>query len=174
MSVPEPTQGQVEPTPGRPRIAPGYGIEREMTPEMLPWSVVVGWLTVARNYWVVTAHPDGRPHAAPVWGVWLDDGFYFATDRASRKGRNLAANRELVVHLESGDDVTILEGAAEEVTEKESVGRFVDVYNAKYQIEPAQDDPTAVIYALRPRVAYAWRERDFPRSATRWTFEPDR
>jgi hypothetical protein len=28
-----------------------------------------------------------------------------------------------------------------------------------------------VIYAARPHVALAWRERDFPRSATRWRFQ---
>ncbi|MEI6136703.1 MAG: pyridoxamine 5'-phosphate oxidase family protein [Chloroflexota bacterium] len=31
-------------------------------------------LRTAMNYWIATTRPDGRPHAAPVWGVWLDDG----------------------------------------------------------------------------------------------------
>lgn len=69
----------------------------------------------ARNYWVVTTRSDGKPHSVPVWSIWLDETFYFGTDRRSRKGRNLATNPGLVVHLESGDDVVILEGVAEEV-----------------------------------------------------------
>ena len=93
----------------RPDMAPSYGLSSE--PEgMLPWGWAVEQLVASRNYWVCTTRPDGRPHAAPVWGLWADDALYFGTDPASRKGRNLAENPELVVHLESGDDVVILEG----------------------------------------------------------------
>jgi pyridoxine/pyridoxamine 5'-phosphate oxidase len=153
----------------RPHIAASYGIDHG--PEgMMPWDVVTDWLSNARNYWVGTTRPDGKPHAAPVWGVWLDDGFYFCTDRLSRKGRNLVANRELVVHLESGDDAAILEGTAEEVTEGTVMARFVDAYEAKYQIRPVLDSESTIAFVLRPRVAYAWREKDFPKSATRWHF----
>lgn len=54
----------------------------------------------------------------PVWGIWLGGAVYFGTDRRSRKAKNLAANPSLVIHLESGDDAVILEGAAEEVDDR--------------------------------------------------------
>lgn len=137
---------------------------------MLPWADAVERLTASRNYWVVTTRPDGRPHAAPVWGLWLEGAVYFSTDRRSRKGRNLAANRELVVHLESGDDPVIVEGRAEEATDDGLRRRLDDAYERKYGMRLLSHPGDVVIYGVRPRVAFAWRERDFPASATRWRF----
>jgi hypothetical protein len=71
------------------------------------------------------------------------------------------------VHLESGDDVVILEGRAEEITDPVLLTRFADAYEAKYQLRPGTDGG-APIYGLQPRVVHAWRERDFPQSATSW------
>lgn len=77
---------------------------------LLPWSWAEERLTAARNYWICSAGDDGRPHAMPVWGLWLEGGLLFGTARTSRKGRNLRRNPAVVVHLESGDEVVILEG----------------------------------------------------------------
>ncbi|MBI3966464.1 MAG: pyridoxamine 5'-phosphate oxidase family protein [Chloroflexi bacterium] len=159
---------------------PSYGISTELE-GMLPWRFVSEQMTTSRNYWIATTRPDGRPHVAPVWGVWVDDAFYFGTGRTSRKARNLAANPALVVHLESGDDTVILEGTAEVVTDEQLqaddlLTRLGDAYAAKYvnpetgepfRLEP---DPTgsSVVYALRAHMVLAWRESDFPTSATRW------
>ena len=51
----------------------------------------------------------------PVWGVWLDDTFYFSTGRKSRKGRNLAANAACTITNDDAEDAVIVEGSAEEV-----------------------------------------------------------
>ncbi len=61
------------------------------------WSHAEKRLERARNYWIATARPDGRPHVAPLWGVWVEGGLYFGTGRSSVKGRNLAHSPELVV-----------------------------------------------------------------------------
>lgn len=159
------------PRAGRPDMPAGYGIDRTTTEGMLSWDAVDLQLVQARNYWVGTTRPDGRPHATPVWGLWLDGAFYFGTDRASRKGRNLVASPDLVVHLESGDDVVILEGVAEEVADPALRGRVYQAYGEKYGMPPEGGEGSDnVLYTVRPRVAYAWRERDFPTSATRWVF----
>ncbi|MEX2431003.1 MAG: pyridoxamine 5'-phosphate oxidase family protein [Dehalococcoidia bacterium] len=153
----------------RPDFTPDYGISK--TPEgMLPLETVEQWFTASRNYWVVTTRPDGRPHAAPVWGVWLDHAFYFSTDPASRKGRNFGTMPEAVVHLESGDDVAVLEGRVERVTDESLFEQFADAYEAKYQFRPEPGVPSMGVYRLRHRTAYAWREQNFPTSATRWRF----
>jgi PPOX class probable F420-dependent enzyme len=156
-----------DPVAERPGFEPDYGISD--APSDASWSDAVARLKSARNYWVVTTRPDGRPHAMPVWGLWLDDAVVFSTNPASRKGRNLAANAELVVHLESGDDAVILEGRAEIVADEDVLRRFSEAYFEKYgwRVEPG---PGFGIYALRPRVAFTWREADFPQSATRWRF----
>jgi general stress protein 26 len=147
----------------------GYGISTK--PEgNLPWTWVEERLAASRNYWIVTASRDGRPHAMPVWGLWLDDAVWFSTEASSRKGRNIAAKPDIVVHLESGDEVVVLEGIPEEVTGREALERFVDAYEAKYGFRMNLDEPIGLVYRVPPRAAYAWREVDFPTSATRWRF----
>ena len=95
--------------------APGYGIRREAE-GLLPWSFVEERMAAAREYWVATVDPDGRPHLTPVWGLWVDGVFYFGSGPRTRKARNLAENLNVAVHPE-GDDVVILEGVAEVVTD---------------------------------------------------------
>jgi hypothetical protein len=137
---------------------------------MLPWEWVVARLVAARNYWVATTRPDGRPHAMPVWGIWLDDAFFFGSGRSSAKSRNLAANPAIVVHLESGDETVILEGLAERVLDEELERRVDEVYGRKYDFTPDSSDETDPWFAVRPGRAYAWTERSYTSSATQFDF----
>lgn len=121
-------------------------------------------LRKSKNYWIMTSRPDGRPHAMPVWGVWINGAVCFGTDRTSRKARNLAKNPAVVVHLESGDDVVILEGTAREITAID--GAYLKKYRMKLTDAPGKP----FIVAVKPRLAFGWQERNFPRSATRWQF----
>ena len=113
------TEGEAPGEPGgrdRPYAA-GYGI-RSDDEGMLSWRFVDERMAGARTYWVATTRPDGRPHVAPVHGLWLDGTFYFGGDPRSRKSRNLAANPNVAVHPEGDDgDVVILEGVAEAVSD---------------------------------------------------------
>lgn len=159
---------EIQPEASRPYME-GYGLPSD-SKGMLRWAYAATRLERSRNYWIVTARPDGRPHAVPVWGVWLEGAVYFGTDRRSRKAKNLTANPSLVVHLESGDDAVILEGVAEEVTDRSLIKRLDQAYSRKYKMRLSSAPGQLVIYALRPRVAFGWRERDFNRSPTRWRF----
>ncbi|RMD54025.1 MAG: pyridoxamine 5'-phosphate oxidase [Candidatus Thermofonsia bacterium] len=151
----------------RPSMAAGYGIQQ--TEEgLLPWTWLSERMAASRSYWLATVQPTGKPHAAPIWGIWLDEQFYFGTDRHSRKGKNLAANPQAVVHLESGDEVVILEGYVEEVPDSPLHDRYTAVYEAKYHFRPGPPNETAVTYRLVPTAAFAWLESDFPNTATRW------
>lgn len=164
------------PRTGRPSMPESYGLAPASEGEILPWSWAEERLTQSRNYWVVTVRPDGRPHAMPVWGAWVDGAFYFGTGSDSRKGRNIAENPRAVVHLESGDDVVILEGVMEEVSgDADSVRRFEDGFNPKYGFEGDSEEMDlvelgAVIFRMSPQVAFGWTEANFPRNATRWVF----
>jgi hypothetical protein len=150
----------------------GYGLlDAKGGAGLLSWDWVEERMAGARNYWIGTTRPDGRPHVMPVWGIWLGGTFYFSTGRRSRKARNLDANASLVVHLESGDEAVILEGVAERVTELPLLTQYADAYDKKYKFRPDPTDAEGLVYALRPQVAFAWRERDFPGSATRWRFD---
>ncbi len=148
---------------------PGYGLEAPTDKAgLLPWEFVSTRMEAAHNYWIVTASLAGRPHAAPVWGIWVEGSFYFSTGRQSRKGRNLAENPQLVVHLESGDEVVNLEGVAGEVAPGPLFSHLDEIYYAKYAVHLTDANP---VYVLRPVLVMAWRERDFPTTATRWRFD---
>jgi len=77
---------------------------------LLPWSWAQQRLEAARAFWIATSRPDGRPHCRPMWGVWLADGWRFSTGSLAR--HNLVANPQITVHLDSGTEVVIVEGAA--------------------------------------------------------------
>lgn len=147
---------------------PGYGVvgEREGV-GLLPWSFVEDRMTAARNYWIGSTKPGGRPHSAPVWGLWHDGAFYFSTGVESRKGRNLAKNPAVSVHLESGEEAVMFEGEVETVGDPKILKALDKAYKAKYGF-PMQGP--GVIYRLKPETAFAWREADFPQCATRWSF----
>lgn len=160
------------PQAGRPVMPGGYGLEPPQGGSgLMGWERARQQLAQARNYWVGTTRPDGRPHVMPVWGLWLDEAFWFSTHRLSRKGRNLSHNANVAVHLESGDDVVILEGVAQAVTDPARLVRFADAYQAKYSFRPDPTDTQNVVYAVHLRTAFGWLEADFPGGATRWQFE---
>lgn len=164
------SQDLSRPVASRLQVPADYGIDPDKLAGMLDWSWAEERLTQAHNYWLATTQPDGKPHAMPIWGVWLDATYYFSTGRASHKGRNLAQNPEVVIHLESGDEVVIMEGRAEEVSEAALISRMADIYAAKYNgIRPVSDQGSAV-YAVPPRLVFGWLESDFPNTATRWQF----
>ena len=147
-------------------LAPSYG---EPGIGLADWGPVAMRLSEARNYWVVSVRANGRPHAAPVWGAWLDDEIWFSTDPDSVKGRNLAERPEVVVHLESGDDVVIVEG----VVAPAPAARFEAYraeYRRKYDFEhPGWGAPGAAVLIVIPRRIMSWNEREFPASAVAWT-----
>lgn len=160
-----------EPTPGPVRVIEGYGLgDAPADGSALPWSTVADWLRVSRNYWVCSTRPDGRPHAMPVWGLWIDGAVWFSTDPDSYKARHLALNPEAVIHLESGDEVCVLEGVVERVTVPQLPASFVDEYEAKYDFRLDLTMEGFGLFVLAPRLALTWTEADFPTTATRWTF----
>jgi general stress protein 26 len=156
------------PSAARPRFR-GLPIQAEDEGEgLVPWEWADARLASARNYWLATTHPDGSPHAMPLWGVWLDGVLYFDTHPESQKVRNLSAQPRAVIHLESGSEVVILEGSVdvdeEDSEEGELFERIAAAYEEKYGSRPFG------AFALRPRIAYAWKD-DFTGSATRFAFD---
>jgi len=148
-----------------------YGISQS-SEGLLTWEWVRLCMLNSRNYWIHSTRTDGRPHAMPVWGVWLEDTVFFATARNSRKAQNLASNPNVSVHTESGDEAVIIEGIVEEVNDRILFDAFTAATAEKYPGMPseAEPDPENILFAVRPQVVFAWREKDFPNSATRWRF----
>ena len=142
---------------------------------MLDWFHVVKRMESSRSYWIATAGPDGRPHSTPVWGVWLDGALYFDGGPETRRGRHLAANPSVSVHLESGDDVVILEGEAREALapDRTLTTRLAEGYSAKYASSGYEPGPdmwdSGSLYRMKPQVVFAWTA--FPKDATRWSLD---
>lgn len=160
-----------EPRAGRPIMPALYGMAKRKK-GTINWADVCKKLEASRNYWIATTRPDGRPHAMPVWGFWFDDAVIFGTGRETVKGRNLARDPHAVVHLESGDDVVVLECDVTEVNlSNENLRKRLDkATRIKYKM-PLMVVPESVMFRAQPKVALAWREKDFPKSATRFVFE---
>lgn len=145
-----------------------YGIAENAT-GLMSWEWVDEQMAKARNYWIGSTRADGRPHAAPVWGVWYEGALYFGSGLESQKARNFANQPEIVVHLESGDDTVILEGRVAQEHDAARIAPVDKLYAAKYP--PFDPTPSSMFFVLRPHTALAWLERDFPNTATRWDLD---
>lgn len=160
-----------QPRATAPHIPSGYGVPTDASgAERLPWSWAVEQLTRARNYWICSTRRDGSPHAMPVWGLWFEGAVWFNTDPKSAKGRNIARDPRVVIHLESGDDTVVLEGEVERPSDRTALERFADAYEEKYAHRIELDNESLGIYVLRPKIAQTWTEQGYPRNAVRWVF----
>ena len=160
----------------RASFSPDYGARGGEADEPLAWADVEQRVRDAPNYWITTVTAGGQPHARPVDGVWVGGALCFGGSPATHWVRNLHDNPAISVHLPSGDDVVIVEGTADHVTDPGHplADASTHASRAKYPQYYAGDDPVPFrpFWALRPRVAYAWTLAGFPNRATRWTFNP--
>jgi Pyridoxamine 5'-phosphate oxidase len=149
---------------------PGYGIAPGAG-GLLPWTWAVERLRDSLRYWVATHGPDGPPHLAAVWGVWVDDALYFSTGGQSRKARNLAADPRCSIAPADAADSVVLTGVAVRVTAARSVAGVRKVYVAKYGegFPSPKENP---LYAVRPTIVIGIEETSFATSPTRWRFPP--
>lgn len=147
----------------------------------IPWRTVDLSLQALRTIWLATTRPDGRPHAAPVWFVWVDYAVYFASQRDTQKVRNIELQPSVVAHAGDGDDVILLTGTAVVVTDRDETARVEIVYAAKY-VDPhtgtraSVHDEAGHLYRIDLQRVTAWSygivdtRTDWRRS----TFDPAR
>jgi general stress protein 26 len=104
--------------------------------EPIPWERTRAVMADAPLYWVTTVRPDGRPHATPLLGVWVDGTACFCTGREERKALNLSANPHCAMStgdnaLEGGPDV-VVEGTGAPVDDPAALDRIASAYEEKY------------------------------------------
>jgi nitroimidazol reductase NimA-like FMN-containing flavoprotein (pyridoxamine 5'-phosphate oxidase superfamily) len=155
-----------------------YGVPEDLE-GVLPWSWAAERLVRCRNYWLVTASAAARPHAMPVWGVWLDAAelFAFSCATSARKARNLAANPQVVVAIDDTVECVSVEGTARFASASET-DRAIAAYLAKYEPDPAKHADmegflrSNPFYAVEPERAFGVieREDEFGPRATRWVW----
>ena len=152
---------------------PGYGLKKATAGHgLLPWDWARRRLVKSHNYWICTMRPrGGGPHLMVVWGLWLDEKFYFSTGEKSRKARNLAANPRCVIATDNAAEAVILEGTAEVFPIQDDpafLQRFIREYKKKYDWLIKGDEGN--FYRVHPRRAFGLYEKDFLGSTTRWRF----
>ena len=97
--------------------------------------------------------PDGRPHLAPVWFVYVDDRLWIGTGRGSVRVANLTSNPMACVSLEDGDHPIVAEGIVD-IHLSERPPSVVAAFNQKYgwdlTIDVDEDVGEVVLLELRP------------------------
>ncbi|MDT8898639.1 pyridoxamine 5'-phosphate oxidase family protein [Thermanaerothrix sp. 4228-RoL] len=155
----------------RPRFPEGY---LHNPTRWLAWAEVEARLQAALHYWLVTVSSQGRPHAVPLWGVWVGGCFYFDGSPQTRHARNLHDNPQVIVHLESGAQVVIVEGEGMSVPRPEPplAAALAAAYGNKYATLGYTPAPTqwdeGGLYRVVPRKVLAWN--DFTQDPTRFIF----
>lgn len=158
----------------RPQMPDGYGVEQ--ADDYVSWEQIEAGLRDSLHYWLATTRPDGRPHVVPRWGVWLDGRFWYDGSPETVHVRNLDRDAHCVLHLESGERATIVEG---ESLQSDPVSgalgeRLAAEFARKYAPEytPGPDswsgEMAGGLRVLDPEKVLAWTR--FPKDLTRYTF----
>jgi hypothetical protein len=156
----------------RPQFPPGY-VDHPIAE--VSWDYVARQLTEARNYWLCSVRPDGRPHCVPRWAVYIDGRIYYDGSPKTRHARNIAENPHVSLHLESGTEAIILEGKSGPagVPPADLAQRLAQAYRAKYADQgyaPKADQwDEGGLYVFTPRQCLAWTV--FFENPTRFVFE---
>ncbi len=145
-----------------------YGQPSDSAP--LDWGWVDQRLREAGTYWVVS-QGAARPHPRPVWGVWTDNTLNLSIGSPTVTG-DVEQHPLVSVHLDSGTDVVIVEGAVTGSTEDLDLLRSYDV---KYDWDYAVDE-YGPLTKVAPSKIMAWRSagwagRDGFQQTGRWRFD---
>ena len=161
-----------QPTADRPAIPKEYGVASGDV-GMLPWASVEAQLAEAKLFWVATATANGRARVRPVDGTWFEGAIYLGGSPKTAWVRDLLANPNVAVHLDSIDGIVIVDGVAESggggIT-GDAAERLADLQDQRFPYGRPKAADFAVLgsIAIRPRVIVAWR--DFAKDPTRFRF----
>ncbi|MHA1199512.1 MAG: pyridoxamine 5'-phosphate oxidase family protein [Candidatus Heimdallarchaeaceae archaeon] len=147
--------------PVRPYI-PGYGISEEEE-GMLNWDDVVERINESKNYWICTTRQDSKPHARPIWGIWLDNFFYFGGGDKTRTVRNILENNYVAIHTESGDKAVIVEGFVEKFEDNE----LDSIIGLEYEKRYGMNHPPP-FWRVIPETVFAWSIEGYAKSPTKF------
>ncbi len=145
-----------------------------MTTATATWEEVAAHLAPARCYWLSTVDASGAPHAVPVWGVVAAGAVHLYTSRGSAKARHVAADPRVALHLESAEDVVIVDGRLEDLGHPSEHPGVLRALEEKYSQPddaaylPSGDPSYDVLYRLVPGRARLWSLADFEDSQRRW------
>jgi nitroimidazol reductase NimA-like FMN-containing flavoprotein (pyridoxamine 5'-phosphate oxidase superfamily) len=114
----------------------------------------------------------------PKWGVWINGKIYFDGSPETRHAKNIAENPNICLHLESGDDVVIVEGTCRAIPKPSpKLGAWIaQAYSAKYAALGYSPEPTqwdnGGLFEIEPRAMLAWTK--FTDDPTKFVFDSKR
>ncbi|HUG33363.1 MAG TPA: pyridoxamine 5'-phosphate oxidase family protein [Anaerolineales bacterium] len=156
----------------RPTFPPGY-VDKPAS--FLTWDWVAAQLAESRHYWLCSVRADGRPHAVPRWGVFIEYTFYYDGSPETRHAQNIVKNPHVSLHLENGEQAIILDGTSEPAgrPSPELGMKLSKAYRRKYRemgYSPKPDSwDKGGLYVFTPRQCIAWS--NFTKDPTKFVFE---
>jgi nitroimidazol reductase NimA-like FMN-containing flavoprotein (pyridoxamine 5'-phosphate oxidase superfamily) len=147
-----------------------------------PWPDASRVLDRAELYWLTTVRADGRPHVTPLIALWDGDAAYFCTGLREQKARNLEHRTR--VALTTGNNTwaqgldVVVEGTAVRVTDRASLQRLADAYEAKYGSEWHFDvgdgvivsgEDAAAVFRIEPTKVLAFAKEPHAQTTFRFT-----
>ena len=162
-----------EPTRSRPYWPDALESPKDATTGLKPWNWAVQRLETSHNYWIATTRPNSRPHLMLVWGIWWENALWFSTGARTRKAKNIAVSPHCVIATEKADEAVILEGIAQNITDRSVWKQIVEIYNRKYggDLRPLLDKSNSFVFRVQPQIVFAQDEHadNFMEAVTRWT-----
>jgi nitroimidazol reductase NimA-like FMN-containing flavoprotein (pyridoxamine 5'-phosphate oxidase superfamily) len=127
--------------------------------KILDWETVRQKLIDARQYWLATVRPDGRPHVVPLDGLWRDDRWYFGGSPETVKHQNLQAEPRVALHLPDAEAAVIVEGACEVIVpSQDEAEALADASKQKYGYGVPASVYRTGVWQLTPSKAMAWSD----------------
>ena len=162
----------------RPKLPKGYA---DNPASYVDWEWVAEQMTVSKNYWLCSVRPPssgaqgGRPHVVPRWGVYIDNKFWYDGSPETRHAKNIMENPNVSLHLESGDQVVMMEGVSRpaEKPTPEFANQLAEAIGKKYGEDGYTPKPDhwdeGGLYVFTPRQCIAWTS--FYEDPTKFVFE---
>jgi hypothetical protein len=129
-----------------------------------------------------TSSRDGVPHSVGIGGAWLDGDLYFTSSPNARKARHVAANPNCTFSVRFRGIDVVFEGQARRVTDRPTLEKLRDIYNAggwPAMIQgdaftgpfsaPSAGPPPWNLYRLHFHTVFGVAGEP-PHGATKWTF----
>ena len=155
----------------------------------IPWSRAERLIEAAgrsegpgRSWFLTTATPRGRPHAAGVGALWDGGKLYVVSGPRTRKSRDLERNPRCALSIALDGLDLVVEGRAKKVTDDATLQRIAKRYQASgwpAKVEdgaftaeysaPSAGPPPWDLWVVTPVTAFGLASAE-PFGATRWRF----